>query len=151
MKWRWGMIRWRMKWWIHEMGWWWWNMMLWYDGAGCAHEPPPKATHYCFTWDYINSYLLDSSEQCPVSCLFVYNQGSWNTIRSLLSTQPDQVFDIIIMILFSTQKGQHYYKMTAHNLILAFKISRKTVFFRAFLTFIIHCYSIQHTYSWSVS
>ena len=55
MKWRWGMIRWRMKWWIHEMGWWWWNMMLWYDGAGCAHEPPPKATHY---WNTIQLFVV---------------------------------------------------------------------------------------------
>ena len=49
MKWRWGMIRWKMLGWMHEMGWWWWNMMLWYDGANALPEPTPSPSHY-YTW-----------------------------------------------------------------------------------------------------
>ena len=50
MKWRWGMIRWKMLGWMHEMGWWWWNMMLWYDGANALPEPTPSPSHYLYIY-----------------------------------------------------------------------------------------------------
>ena len=56
MKWRWGMIRWKMLGWMHEIGWWWWNMMLWYDGAGWCPEPTPRPSHYLYTCTVYNIY-----------------------------------------------------------------------------------------------
>ena len=89
MKWRWGMIRWKMLGWMHEIGWWWWNMMLWYDGAGWCPEPTPRPSHYCNPMS-----LCTGMPVCVCVCVCV--------CACVHSLMPVRLLEVSVHLLYSS-------------------------------------------------